>query len=75
MLIKLKFLLITISSSAILLAMLCLGSQNLKDRHPLKLGVATTAPFPTGFIVGISLIIGVITGGTTTALIINPPDE
>ena len=67
--IKLKIFLTTLTSSLLLLITLCLGSQNLRDRHSINLGIAKTAPFPIGFIVGISLISGVLTGGTTIALL------
>ncbi len=53
-----------------MLFMLCLGAQNLQERHQLKIGIGTTAPLPTGFIVGLSIISGIISGGSTTALLI-----
>tara|TARA_Y100001968_G_scaffold256588_1_gene242983 strand:- start:429 stop:668 length:240 start_codon:yes stop_codon:yes gene_type:complete len=56
-------------ASGILLLMLCLGSQNLNNRPNIKLGIAITAPLPTGFVTGISLCLGVISGGATSALI------
>ena len=74
MLVRLRLITITLGASIALFLMLCLGAQNLSDRHSLKIGNATTAPLPSGFIIGTSIILGVITGGTTTALII-APDE
>ena len=74
MMLKLKLISITFISSLILLLVLCLGSQNLKDRHILKLSnTVKTVPLPTGFLVGVSIITGVITIGTATALI--TPDD
>ena len=73
MLLKIRFLTITLATSLALLLMLCLGAQNLNDRHALKIGNATTAPLPSGFIIGISIVLGVITGGSAATLF--PPDR
>ncbi len=76
MLLKLRLLSITISSSLLLIIVLCLGSQNLRVRHNLNLGIAKTAPLPSGFLIGISLALGVISGGSTATLLIpNKPLE
>ena len=69
MLLRLRLLLITLSGSAALLVVLCLGAQNLSDRYRLKLGVGTTAPLPAGFIVGVSTVLGVISGGSLAAVL------
>ena len=71
MLVQLRLLAITFASSLTLLLMLCLGAQNLTDRHSLKIGNATTAPLPSGFIIGVSIGLGVLSGGTTAALTIS----
>ena len=47
----------------------CLGAQNLQDRHSIRLGKAESVPLPTGFVVGIALVLGVISGGTTAAVL------
>ena len=60
----------TLLSSGMLLIVLCLGSQNIGDRKNLNLGFAKTAPLPTGFLVGMSFVIGAISGGSATALIV-----
>ena len=52
---------------------LCLGAQNLSDRYRLKLGVGTTAPLPAGFIVGVSTVLGVISGGSIAVVLM--PDS
>ncbi len=70
MLMRLKLLMINISSGILLLIILCLGSQNLNDRHKVNLGIGITAPLPTGFLIGTSIAIGIISGGCTTALLI-----
>ena len=54
----------------LLLVMLCLGSQNLEQREELNLGVGRSAPLPTGFVVGIALICGVLSGGSAAALLL-----
>ncbi len=70
MLIKLQILTISFASSLLLLFMLCLGAQNLNNRHELNLGKTKSAPLPTGFLIGVSLVLGVISGGSTTALLL-----
>ena len=70
MLLKLRLLAISISSGLLLIIVLCLGSQNLKVRHNVNLGITKTAPLPSGFLIGISLALGVICGGTATTLLI-----
>ena len=72
MLFRLKLLAISFASSFALLLMLCLGAQNLNTRHTLKVGTTTTAPLPAGFLVGVSIVLGVISGGSTATVIIPP---
>ncbi len=69
MLLRLKLLLITLGGSVALLVVLCLGAQNLSERYRLKLGVGTTAPLPAGFIVGVSTVLGVISGGSLAVVL------
>ena len=73
MLIRLRLLLISFGGSLLLLLLLCLGAQNLQDRHTLQLGGQRSVPLPTGVLVGVALVIGVISGGTTTAVLL--PDQ
>ena len=70
MLLRLRLLLITLGGGAALLLVLCLGAQNLSDRYRLNLGVGRTAPLPAGFIVGVSTVLGVISGGSLAAVLI-----
>ena len=70
--VRLRLLLISIGGGLLLL-LLCLGAQNLQDRHTLQLGGQRSVPLPTGFLVGIALVIGVISGGTSTAVLL--PDQ
>ena len=69
MLLRLRLLTGTVVGSLLLLLMLCLGSQNLNQRQALNLGVGTSAELPTGFVVGIAVICGVLSGGSTAALL------
>ncbi|KZR90825.1 hypothetical protein [Synechococcus sp. MIT S9508] len=69
MLLRLRLLLITLGGSVALLVVLCLGAQNLSERYRLKLGAGTTAPLPAGFIVGVSTVLGVISGGSLAVVL------
>ena len=69
MLLRLRLLLITLGAGSALLVVLCLGAQNLSDRYRLNLGVGRTAPLPAGFIVGVSTVLGVISGGSLAAVL------
>ena len=75
MLLRLRLLLASLGGGALLLLLLCLGAQNLNQRSSLNLGFGRTAELPTGFLVGVSLVIGVICGGTATALLLPPGDQ
>ena len=72
-LIRLRLLLISFGGGLLLMLLLCLGAQNLKDRHTLQFGGQQSVPLPTGFLVGIALVMGVISGGTATAVLL--PDQ
>ena len=73
MLLRLRLLTTSLVSGGLLLVVLCLGAQNLSDRHSLRLGDAKSAELPTGFLVGISIVLGVISGGSTAALLLPKP--
>ena len=72
MLLRLRLLTGTLIGSVLLLVMLCLGSQNLEQREELNLGIGHSAPLPTGFVVGIALICGVLSGGSSSAAALPP---
>ena len=75
---KLLLLLFTFTNAGIIFLMLCLGSQNLNDRQKLNLGFSTSSPFPTGFLIGVSITLGYISGGSSFALLLptnNPNNE
>ena len=57
-------------SGTTIIMVLCLGSQNLRQKYNLNLGIGTTAPLPNGFIVGVAIALGVTSGGSTAALLV-----
>lgn len=69
MVLRLRLVLASLLGGSLLLLILCLGAQNLDTRPQLNLGVGRSAPLPVGFVVGLALVIGVISGGCTAALI------
>ncbi|MCP9817715.1 hypothetical protein KBY76_13735 [Synechococcus sp. GreenBA-s] len=75
MLLRLRLLLGSLGGGALLLLLLCLGAQNLDQRASLNLGFGRSQPLPTGFLVGIALVLGVISGGTATALLLPRGDQ
>ncbi|TGG87434.1 MAG: hypothetical protein ERJ69_00715 [Aphanocapsa feldmannii 288cV] len=69
--IRLKLLLISLGSTGLMLLCLCLGAQNLQERRSLELGFGQrTPPLPSGFVVGISLVAGVLSGSTASGLLL-----
>jgi hypothetical protein len=75
MLLRLRLLLGSLLGGTLLLAALCLGAQNLEQRTRLNLGFGQTAPLPSGFLVGVALAVGVISGGSTAALLLPRRDQ
>jgi hypothetical protein len=69
MFVRAHLLLASLMGGSLLLAILCLGAQNLDQRPSLNLGFSRTAPLPAGFLVGVALVIGVISGGCSAALL------
>lgn len=69
MFVRARLLLASLMGGSLLLAILCLGAQNLDKRPSLNLGFSRTAPLPAGFLVGVALVVGVISGGCTAALL------
>jgi len=75
MLLRMRLLLTSLGSGLLLLLILCLGAQNLEQRPRLWLGFGGTAPLPAGFLVGLALAVGVVSGGCTAALLAPSPDQ
>ena len=60
------------ASSILLLLVLCLGAQNNRnadDFYVLNLVVDKSVSLPSGYWIGGSIIIGLISGGSTAALL------
>ncbi len=64
---------LTLANSSLLILMLLLGSQNLSERHNLNLGITSTEKLPAGFLIGISIVLGSLSGGLSTLFFI--PNE
>ena len=75
MLLRLRLLLFSLGTGMLLLLLLCLGSQNLAERHRLQVGSFQSASLPSGFLVGVSLVIGVISGGSAVAVLTPQPRQ
>ena len=75
MLLRLRLLLFSLGTGTLLVLLLCLGSQNLTERHRLQVGQFRSASLPNGFLVGISLVIGVLSGGSAVAVVLPPPPQ
>ena len=71
MFLKLKLLSLNIGSAILLIFFLCLGSQNLSQKHTLKFLTTKIVPLPIGFLVGTSFTLALISGGLTSILMIN----
>ena len=77
MLLRLRLLCGSLLGGTLLLTLLCLGAQNLEVRPQLRFGFARSAPLPAGFIVGVALVLVVISGGASAALLLpgSPPGD
>lgn len=75
MLLRLRLLLGSLVGSLLLFALLCLGAQNLDERVSLRLGPARSAPLPTGFLIGLAVVLGVVSGGSSVALLLPMRDD
>tara|TARA_Y100001968_G_scaffold49248_1_gene39613 strand:+ start:2631 stop:2849 length:219 start_codon:yes stop_codon:yes gene_type:complete len=70
MLIRLRILATVFSTAVLFLLVLCLGSQNINNRTKINIGVTSIAPLPTGFVAGMSVICGILSGGSTASVLI-----
>ena len=75
MMLRLRLLLGSLLGASLLFALLCLGAQNLDDRVSLRLGSAHSAPLPTGFLIGLAVVLGVVSGGSSVALLMPIQDD
>lgn len=69
MLLRLRLTIASLLGGSALLLLLCLGAQNLDRRVELNLGMGRSAPLPVGFVIGLALVVGVISGGCSAALL------
>ncbi len=72
---RFRLLLWSFGGSALLMLLLCLGAQNLQQRHQLQIGSLRLVPLPTGFLVGISVVLGVMSGGSVAAVLMPAQQE
>jgi len=68
MLLRLRLVLSSLVGALVVLLAVCLGGQNLSDRPPLQLGFGRTAPLPSGFLLGVALAAGLLSGGSAAAV-------
>ena len=75
MLQRLRLVISSLAAGMVVLLALCLGAQNLEERRELQLGVGRSAPLPTGFVVGVALAVGLVSGGVAAALLLPGRDQ
>lgn len=63
MLVRLRLVVGSLVGAGLVLLAVCLGAQNLNDRPALRLGLTRTAPLPSGFLLGLALAAGLLSGG------------
>ena len=69
LLLRLRLMSLSLGAGLLLLVMLCLGAQNGRDRHVIQLGATRSVPLPSGFLVGLSLVVGIVSGGCASAVL------
>jgi hypothetical protein len=68
MLLRLRLVLSSLVGALVVVLAVCLGGQNLSDRPTLQLGFGRTAPLPSGFLLGVALAAGLLSGGSAAAV-------
>lgn len=68
MLLRLRLVLGSVAGGLLVGLAVCLGAQNLSDRPTLQLGFGQTAPLPSGFLLGVALAAGLLSGGSAAAV-------
>ncbi|MFM9073237.1 MAG: hypothetical protein ACKOOC_07550, partial [Cyanobium sp.] len=69
MLLRLRLVLGSVAGAMLVGLAVCLGAQNLSDRPTLQLGFGRTAPLPSGFLLGVALAAGLLSGGSAAAVL------
>ena len=72
---RIKILIFSFANAMLFLLLLCLGSQNLRDKHSIDFIFSKTEEYPTGFLIGTSIILGVLSAGSSKALLISKRDD
>ena len=72
---RLRLLLGSVLGGLLMLLILCLGAQNLEERPRLNLGFGRSVPLPAGFVVGVALGLGGVSGGSSAALLVPGGDD
>jgi hypothetical protein len=75
MLVRVRLVLGSLLGATLVVLAVCLGAQNLSDRPSLRLGMARTAPLPSGFVLGLALAAGVFSGGSAVAVLLADSDH
>lgn len=75
MLVRLRLVLGSLVGALLVGLAVCLGAQNLSDRPSLQLGAGQTAPLPSGFLMGLALAAGLLSGGSAAAVAIGRGDD
>ncbi len=65
----------SIANTALLVLMVSLGSQNLSSKHSINLGFSSTEKYPSGFLIGMSISLGYLSGGLTTSFLSNTKNK
>ena len=68
---RLQLLTLNIATAIFLIFFLCLGSQNLGKKYSLDFLINKTVDLPIGFIIGTSFTLGLISGGSTSVLMMH----
>ncbi len=72
---KLLILGINCINAALLVFMISLGSQNLSTRHRINLGLTSTDQFPSGFLIGMSIVLGSLSGTFSSTVLTKTEDK
>lgn len=75
MLVRVRLVVGSLVGAALVLLAVCLGAQNLTDRPSLRLGMGRMAPLPSGFLLGMALAAGLLSGGSAVAVLLGDSEE
>ena len=75
MLVRVRLVVGSLVGAALVLLAVCLGAQNLTDRPSLRLGMGRMAPLPSGFLLGMALAAGLLSGGSAVAVLLADSEE